>query len=303
MSGRVGWGSGRWGGTPWGGGRSLATRLVGAVAVGENVLRLQFSKPIYFSGILDRGDASDPSHYAIGVVTGSSGLDGSPTHPVTAVSAALSTTFPPGSYFGCCVDVTTDRPMTPHPSVYSVTGTGLISVSNQPLDTTSATMQFQGAFKEIVPPDAGSAHPARDFANPQTLAALIGDSTGAPTGNPLSTALGSFVVDPTGDYALDSGITALKKRIYRRLMTTPGAFVHLGEGYGVGVAAEGKKLGSAAVIGRVAAKAEAQIALEPEVAQVRVRALADNTGLVRFIILVRTRAGADAKFTALFPVS
>ncbi len=298
-----GFGGSSWGSSTWGGASALSLQLVDAVAISENLVQLRFTKPVYFSSILDVGDASDPAHYVVTVVAGGVGLDGSPARVVAVVSATLATdTLPTGATPGTVVDVTTDRPLTPYPSVYGIVVAGLMTPAGSPLDVAASKAQFLGSFKEIVQPDASSPHPARDFANPQTLAALVDAASGAPGGTLGTPQLGAFLVDVTGDYALDSGMTALKKRIYRRLMTTPGAFVHLGEGYGVGVVREGKRLASAAVIGRIAARAEAQISLEPEVAQVRVRAINDNAGLVRFVMLVRTRAGADAKFTAVFPI-
>lgn len=301
-SGRVGWGGSRFGGFAWGGARALGLQLSAAVAVAENVVRLRFTQPVRLTGIFDVGDAADPSHYAFAPSATSSGLDGTPARAVLASSAAYSAEPLPGPDPRCFVDVVLDRPLTPYPSVYAVVVSGVATLAGQPIDPTAASLSFIGSFKQVVPADATSPHPARDFANPQTLAALTAAASGAPAGALSDPSLGAFAVDVTGDYALDQGLQALKKRIYRRLTSRPGAFLHLGEGYGVGIPAAGKKLASAATLGRMASKAEEQISLEPEVAQVKVRALSQNTGLVRFVVLVRTRAGVDSKFEAVFPI-
>lgn len=302
LTGLAGWGAGSWGGTPWGGASLGVLRLVDAVATRENVIRLQFTRPVYWSGILDIHDASIVSNYAVTAIPGSVGLDGSPARPVMVVMVVPRVDdLPEGSAAGSYLDLTTDRPMTAYPALYAVSATALVS-SDLATPLTSPTLfQFYGAFKQVVVPDVSAPHPSRDIANPQTLTALVDSYPNTMSGSAANGALAVFNADDTGDYAFDSGMVALKKRIFRRLVTVPGGFAHLGNGYGVGVTLEGKKLALAATLGRIASSAEAQISKEPEVARVSVRARSRNDGIVRLEILVRTRAGGSAKWFADLP--
>lgn len=270
--------------------------LEGAVAVRENVLRLTFSESVYWSGLGDENDASKAGYYDVAIVAGTSGLDGESTHAVQVVSADLDPDDP------VALLLTLDRPMTAYPSQYVVSVSGLANAGQTALLLPDSA-QFYGVFKQLVTPDAAAPHPARDFANPQTLAALQGQNSVGVSGGPVaSLALATFNVDETGDYAFDEGTTSLKKRIYRRLVTRPGGFAHLGNSYGVGIPQQGKHLARAATLQQLASEAEKQISQEPEVAKVRVSALNTNNGLVRFVVLVRTKAGIDARLTATFPI-
>ena len=84
------WGSGEFGAGSWGGGEGTLT-LLGAFALRENVIRLAFSQPVYFSSILDPLDASNPEKYSVTAVSGTFGIDGSPARPVNAVRVTLPT--------------------------------------------------------------------------------------------------------------------------------------------------------------------------------------------------------------------
>lgn len=294
-----GWGGGTWGTTPWGGGLLTGLELLSAIAVSENVVQLVFNRAVYLSNLLDAPDASIASKFAIAPVPGTVGLDGTPARAVSAVLVTYSESPPAGTPMGASLDVTVDRPFTPYSAYYTIKCSGLFTLDlDEELDAMTSKQEFYGLFKEVVAPTLEAPHPVRDFANPQTLSALSADVP-ATSDNQL----GVFQVDPTGDYASDSGIISLKKRIYRRLITVPGGFLHLGPNYGVGVFAVGKRLASNAMREKLAAKAEQQIALEPEVAVVKVRTFSANNGLVRFRILVRTKAGQDFSFNPAFPVA
>lgn len=302
MSFPPGWGNQSWGGYGWGGPTTTGLQLVSALAIAENVVQLQFNLSVYFSGLGDVPDGSNASLYTVAPVAGTVGYDGAPARTVRAVMAALALpgkTLPAGSLEGTCVDVTFDRPMTPYPSQYTIVATGLYSADlSQALDPAANSEQFYGVFKGLVPASVELPTPTRDFANPQSLSAAL-DPLPVPL-NP--NVLGVFSIDDSGDYAFDSGMTAFKKRIYRRLITNPGAFLHLGAGYGVGVPSYGKQLARAATVQALAGKAEDQIGQEPETNAVKVLvAIEPNApGLVRFNIYVRTRGGQSAKYTAPF---
>jgi hypothetical protein len=289
--GGVGWGAGQWGASAFGGPTSAALQLLEAVASRENAVQLLFNHPVYFTGLDDISDAGLPSHYDIEPVAGTFGSDEQPTRLVTAASVAVVTPVQPGVFPGSILEVTLDRPMTPFPSVYTVTVSGLFTADmSQPLDPGASSLRFQGVFKEIEAPQAERAHPRRDLANPQTASALAAAN--------VSALFGSYAADSSGDYAFDEGLVGFKKRILRRYMTKPGGFLHLGVTYGVGLGQAGKRLSTAATRAKYAAEAEKQIAQEPETQTVRVTTAVDsaNPGLVRFRTYVKPKAGQPMAF-------
>ena len=295
-SGAPGWGQGGWGQEPWGGAVGTGLQLVSALAVRENVIRLKFSHGVYFSRILDPGDASAIQRYTVTATTGTVGMDGSPVRAVAVVATAIAPTV--GEY-AQSIDLTLDRAMTPFPATYTVAVNGIFTADQSTsLDITATSYEFPAVFANLVVPSVDFAVKTRDFANPQTL-----KGAQDPLPNPYDPLnLGTIVVDDTGDYAFDEGVESFKKRMYRRLITVPGGFVHLGETYGVGVLQHGKKLGHASLKTQLAAQAELQIGKEPEVAACKVRVESDfNTpGLTRFIILVKLRSGQTSKFSVPF---
>lgn len=290
-----GWGGGPWGSTPWGGSSSGTLTVVFALAIAENVIQIGFSEPIYLSNLLDTPDGSDPAKYAASVV-GGTGLDGSPARPVSVVEVTPSANPPPESEEGTFFDLTTDRPMTPYPALYSIACFQVFSADLSTEISSPSSASFYGVFKEILQPSIETPSPNRDFGNPQSLAGA------AALPNPGTATLGVFNTDSTGDYAIDSGLVAYKKRVYRRLITKPGGFLHLGTQYGVGIPQQGKKLARASTIGKLSANAQTQIAQEPETEQVKVSGVgaSDGTGLATFTILVKTKGGQTQKFTPQF---
>jgi hypothetical protein len=290
----TGWGAEGWGSDPWGG-TTPGSPIVfqGAVAIAENVVRLYFSETPYFSGLLDQLDASLLSHYAIAPNVATQGVDGSAARPVTVLYAQVGTD--PNS-----IDLVLDRPMTPAPSLYTVTVTGVADTATMTPLLAPVPQGFVGCYRRIVPPQLGSPLPSRDFANPQTPASLSGTSPLSPS----AIAYGTYVVDDTGDYAFDEGVAAYKKRILRRGMTRKNGFAHL-PGYGVGIPERGKKLASATLRQQMAADWEDQIKQEPETAAVSVSTSTDpnNPSLCYFVVLARMKTGTAVNFKTTHPTS
>jgi hypothetical protein len=191
--------------------------------------------------------------------------------------------------FGFVVDLTLDRPMSPYPAAYLVTVTDLFSadLSEEILDESQTT---SAVFRELARPRMDEPSPSRDIASPMTA------SGAAASGVP---ALGSYLADSTGDYAIDQGQQSLKKRLWRRLVTEPGSFSHLPPDYGVGIRGYAKRLASSVVRSRLATTCEAQFAREPEVAKVKVAlvaASARDPGAFILRVYVRTRIGLSQRF-------
>jgi hypothetical protein len=257
-----GWGAGPWGANQWGAGAVVDLELLDARAVRENVVRLFFNVAPLFTYTDDPHDAASPLRYSVTPVAGTSGLDGEPTRNVNVVRADLA--LVPLS-FGTEIDVTVDRPFSPWDSRYIVAVNQLVTSSGALLAPGATSREFPGLYRILRVPNVDAATPSRDVANPQTYQDQLDPLPQA--GDPA--ALGVYPVGSDGDYAFDEGIANLRKRIFRRLITRPGAFIHLPT-YGVGVPLYGKRLGTTAVRQQIAAAAEQQIGLEPDVLSVKV---------------------------------
>ena len=192
-----GWGSGAWGASAWGigggGGGGGGAVLFASIPISENVIRLEFDQPIYFSGLGDQFDGALPDHYSISEVAGTVGLDGNPVRPVAVLYAALA---PVTEGFGNFVDITLDRPLTPYPSAYTLTVSGLQTQAFGPVSS-GLVQPVTGLYRNVEPVALDTAVPSKDFANPQTQSAMLDPLPDAY--NPLN--LGTVVVDETGDYA------------------------------------------------------------------------------------------------------
>lgn len=302
---------GGWGGEGWGGGWSAGWGgagpfgLFNVIATAENIVTLfyQGGTP-YLSGLLDPDDASTASHYTIEVVPGSEGYDGNPTQPVTVIFAQVSQA-------PFAIDLLLDRPMSPFPSQYTLTiegiwstnlSTGLPAVLQNP-DPAMAT--YYGVYRELQPQTPDVIAPSADFANPQSLAALVGTTPVVPQSLSASTLLlGTYVVDQ-GDYATDQGLISYKKRVLRRGVTVPGAFAFLPRSYGVGIPSYGKKLQRGSIRAKLAAAWQAQILEEPETATATVTQSQDpvNPGLVYFMVSATTKNNQRISFRMPVPVS
>lgn len=263
-----GWGASPWGAGEWGAGSTDELELVDALAVRENVVRLRFNTAPRYTRTHDANDAAVPARYAITPVAGSKGLDGEPARAVTPVRADVAPT--PFS-FGSIIDVTVDRPFSPWNALYTVAVNQLVSADGASLLAIGSTSRvFAGLYRGLRAQSLENALPSRDVANPQTYQDQLDPLPQA--GDP--DALGVFPIGSDGDYAFDEGVANLRKRVFRRLITRRGAFAHL-PSYGVGVPTYGKRLGTAAVRQQIAAEAEQQIGLEPDVTRVKVTLLSD----------------------------
>jgi len=291
------WGFGPWGAGPWGGGGAGDILPINIEAHRENVFRVEFSVPVYFSGILDFEDASHTSKWRITPVAGTVGLDGSPARPllVTTVQLATEQDGVPIGDVGRFVDVHTDRPMTSFPALYIVEHREIFAKDKASSSSTGA--ESLAVYRQIVPPSLNMQTPSRDIANAQTYAAAQA-SLPDPT-NPI--VLGTIQVDDTGDYAFDEGFVNLQKRVLRRVMTVKNGFAHL-PGYGVGLLTYGKKLATPSVIATIGAEIETQVGQEPDVAAVKVRTVTDPNvpDLLRVQVFVRPREGKPQRIDIPF---
>jgi hypothetical protein len=287
----VSWGFGPYGITPWGGPFTAAPppvylQLQSAEAIRENVVRLTFDNPIYFSRWHDPADGSFVNRYSISHDPAAIGIDGEPTRPVNVADVQRVRDA------ANQVDVWTDRAFSPTGSRYIVTVMGLRSANMVlRIDPAGASASFegvqQGAPRRTIDGVVGN----RDFANPQMPGPGI-----------LANSLGHFIPDDRGDYAIDQGLTSYKKRVFRRLTTIKGTFRHI-PGYGVGVPSAAKKLARANLTGSIAADAEDQIRQEPETisAEVILVPAVEDPSLFYYRINARTTLGTVSDYDVPVP--
>jgi hypothetical protein len=265
---------------PWGAGGVTDLELLDARAVRENVVRLFFNAAPLFTRLGTPNDAAEPARYSLTAVAGTFGRDGEESRAVLPVRADIADV--PLS-FGAQIDVTVDRPFSPWDARYIVAVNQLVAADGGALLLPGHTSrQFPGLYRILRVQTLSTTAPSRDIANPQTYQDQLDPLPQA--GDPA--ALGVYPVGSDGDYAFDEGLANLRKRIFRRLITRPGAFVSL-PGYGVGVPQYGKRLGTVAVRQQVAAESERQIGLEPDVRGVTVELVTSPTEPSLTILIAR----------------
>ncbi len=227
----------------------MTISLLSALALRENMVRLYFDGPVYYSRVLDHGDAFDVARYIFSFDPDSRDSYGSA--PRGVLPAQVDRPEPD------VLDVWVDRKLSSFPAVYLVDVNGLLHAETlEPLLLHSAT--FHGLQAGIAPPTMDAGISNRDLANPQVT-----------TQTPNPAGLGTFPVDETGDWARDEGIVSYKKRCLRRLSTRKGAYKHL-PNYGINAYQSVKALARPGLIEQMTKDAEDQIRQEPETIDVRV---------------------------------
>jgi hypothetical protein len=291
MSG-TGYGGAGYGSSGYGSPAVSQPALLSALAISENVVRLTFNQPMYFSGLLDFPDASSRKRYSFTAVAGTSGLDGTSAKSIGVAAVALE--LVPGMFSGQVIDVTTDRPMTPSPAQYTVQCNGLFAADAlTPLSTLASAASFEAVFKQLQPPQQETLSPRGDVAMPQSLEAI----RAGVVPNPAGVTLGSFVV-ADGDYATQGGLVEYKERCYRRMISTPDSFLHMaGKNYGAGLLSYGKRLASAARRAQLQGSIEQQVGQEPETAAVACKTTPkpSSPGLMYLVLLARTNFGTSLR--------
>lgn len=248
-----GWGLGQWGFSPWGSG-SDAPRLLSAVAVRENAVRLTFDAAVLFTNTLGPKDAARTGAYSLSPVAGTVGLDGEAARPALVGRVDLA-----GSG-GAAVLLWLDRALTHFPARYLVAAPGVYGAGGLPVDSAAQSATFYGVrAARVVAATEIDLAVGRDLANPQTPGA-------ADLARAQGSTLGSYVVDSTGDYAFDAGEVSYVKRVLRRLWARPGAFKHLPDSYGLGLGERVKRLAGGRERAALAKDAADQVKLEPETA-------------------------------------
>lgn len=284
------WGASPWGVGPWGDGPEPFV-LVSVDPIRENVLRLTFNAPVYWS---QRGDPDDGAHagfYAVTAIAGTVGIDGVGVRPIQV--AHVDQVAGSG---GTQIDVTLDRAMSPYGTQYTIAVHGLRSTYGHYLPAMQVAVDgLQRGLPRIVGDQRTT---TSDFSNPQSKSGVLDPLP--VTDNAL--VLGSYPTDDNGDYALDEGVATLKKRIYRRLSTGKGRFRHLLK-YGVTIPENVKRLARGGMVQALAADAEEQVRQEPEVSSASVTARMDPSGVAWFTVRARTNTGQTVSTEVPFMVT
>lgn len=293
----MGWGRGPYGLNQWGAGGLADLRLENAQAIAENLVRLTFNTAPLYTGVLGPNDASNAARYNIVPVAGTA-ENGADPRNVRVIAATLAEVEGAG---GSAIDITLDRPMSGYPAEYLVSVNQMVVAATGGLLEAGFTSFSFLALEAYAPPHVREEQvPSRDIANPQTRAAALASLL--PSDDQAF--LGTIPVDERGDYAFDQGITNLRKRVLRRLVTGKGRFTHLPE-YGVGLLSQLKRLSLQGTRREIAADAEAQISREPEVEQVSVTVVNDPRvpSLLRLRVKVRASKLSDDDIDMNIPFS
>lgn len=188
------------------------------------------------------------------------------------------------------VEVFFDGPLDA-PATYRIVAANIRSASGVSisLDGACRGAEFDTFVLYRVPPDRARPDVRADFANPQTL----GDEK-------VTNPLGTFQINDRGDYGLETGRAYLRKRIFRRASSALGSFFHLPE-YGFEPRLKGTIKPS--MLRALQARAQAQIAREPDVRSVQVSAftLPDHPEIVVLDIRVEDTNGQAEQMTVPVP--
>lgn len=135
------------------------------------------------------------------------------------------------------------------------------------------------ARRRVVSAEPPTVETTKDFATVTT--GLPGEAQG-------------FLFDPNNDIATDEGDRFLVKRVFRRLLSEPGAFSHL-PNYGLGFSVKG--LFKPSVMQSLASSATAQLRQEPDVlnAAVTLQPVATARGLLVRASIFLLRRGQEEK--------
>lgn len=167
------------------------------------------------------------------------------------------------------------------------------------LITAAAQIQSQDLVNNLVdasnavPPQNERSFPGIHIQRPRRVTRAVRTRTGVDLA--YNTFSGLFEFEANNDLANQSGNAALKKRIIRRLLSSPGGFPHLPE-YGVGL--RQKEALKTTTIAELRLRIQDQVALEPEVerAQVDLSRPEPNTLVVVLHVITTASSSFPLRF-------
>lgn len=270
-----GFGPGSWGPSPWGIGAPAAAFAVDhALAIDGNTVRITYTDNP--QTVHDRltTDGLNPRNYAITILAG----------PNAAWSPRVAHVYPVDGdplSLDLRLDQTMPGKMMSQQTQFRVTVTNVMSAAGAMLVGAPYAAFWslnQMVMETTVRLDRAA---GRDLSRPWT---------------PNSPAGGTFRIGSSGDYRFDSGLTLVKKLIYRRILTVKGGFFHL-PNYGMGL--KPKAVAYPYQLTSARAEMRRQILEESEVQDCTVKVTQTAQGIVIFFVKVRTKQGLedDLKFT------
>jgi hypothetical protein len=255
-------------GDPFGAGGPLF--VVRARALKSHVVRVVFDEEPLHMSPAGRADALNPANYQFVNLTGTLY---SPSGPGTITAVGVDKTMVVGPTVAVqsgderAFDVHVDRVLL-MTMTYQVTAFNIKSKLGGGLGSPfSATFVGVGQLTKVLPPRQGAG--LTDIAN--------------------AIAIGGWNVDDSGDFATETDIDSLRKRIFRRLTTTRGAFAFLPT-YGIGLKL--KELAGVAETQALKADIQQQILREPEVKNVDVTLSLRAEGVLTVTLDISTQHGA-----------
>lgn len=251
-------------GDPFGAGGPL--HVVRARAVKGHVVRVVFDEEPYHASSSGRFDALNPANYLVEAVVGEV-FGGSIFTTGVDSDLIVGPTYGP-VYVGDerAVDVHVDRPFVLG-MTYRVTAINIVSQFGGALGAPTSA-EFPGVVQPAVAAKVRRRLGYVDFAT---------DVVG-----------GNYVVDDSGDIAVTTAESSLRKRVFRRASTPRGAFAHLPD-YGVGMRL--KDVAGPSDLQTLKTELTQQIKQEPDVQDVDIITSLTGDGLLQVIISLTTNAG------------
>lgn len=267
---------------------SAATfRIITCTPLNSNTVRVYFSREPKHVSPLAPNDALYRPNWSIVLTTGALGVTEpvveapSNVRPATAEEVDL-VAYPEAH----SIDVQFDRRIIWN-STYTITAATAIRSADLVDDLTPAST--------AIPPANECTFPGIFIQRPRRLTRAARTRTGVDL--QYSFFRGVFGVDSGNDLDTESGNVALKKRVIRRLMSTPGGFPHLPE-YGVGLRV--KEPLQSTSLSELRTRIRDQILEEPEVADAEV--FLDRPVPDVLIVLTNITTSAEQSFALRFNV-
>ncbi|TAL42188.1 MAG: hypothetical protein EPN91_09025 [Salinibacterium sp.] len=243
---------------------------------GSNLFRVFLSREPVHQSVLGPTDALNRLNWSLSV------LSGFATIPVieqveNAQPQATLSVSTPGAW---SIDLRVDRPILLLAIYQVVANPNLLAADGSQL---AASPSDRASAPGIMPPIS------RVPVKPQTT--LQGVDLR------YDTFAGTFVLDAKTDIDVQMGLDAVKKRVIRRLISTPGGFYHLRD-YGVGL--RNKEVYRTTQLSTLQTRVKQQVLQESEIldAKVQVSLVAQNTLVVSLTAKTQTGAGFEMQVTA-----
>ncbi len=254
--------------------------IILCTAINSNTVRVYFDKEPKHVSPLAANDALFLPNWSITIGTTPLGATEPVVERVFNVRNATATEidlvlFPQAH----SIDVQVDRRVVWNAS-YTITAAARTASQDLLSDLTLAA--------GLVPPTNACTFPGVHIQRPRRVTRALRARTGVDLA--YNVFGGTFGFEPNNDLATESGDAALKKRIIRRLLSSPGGFPHLPE-YGVGLRV--KESLKTTSIADLRVRVRDQVLLEPEVTSATVNLSRPAPDMIVVVVNVITAASNE----------